>query len=340
MSKITNIINHIALVVDASDSMARHKNDVILVADEQIRHLAERSQELDQETRVSIWVFSSHSNIQCVIWDKDVLRLPSIAEFYTTSGQTALVDATLKSISDLDEIPRRYGDHSFLLYVLTDGQENCSLQSPVALSARLSSLPDYWTTAALVPDHAGVHEAKRFGFPAGNIAIWDKTSSTGVSEVGKRIRVATDTFMMNRKQGIRSTKTLFKTDAAAVNAKTISAAGLTPLPVTSYVLVPVSIPTATIAIKPFVESCGLTFRVGKGYYQLMKPEEIQANKQILIVEKKSGKVFGGQDARNLIGLPDMTVRVKPDVNPDYDVYVQSMSNNRNLIAHTKLLYLS
>lgn len=41
----------------------------------------------------------------------------------------------------------------------------------------------------------------------------------------------------------------------------------------------------------------------------------------------------------MIGLPDMAVRVKPDYNPDYSVYVQSTSINRKLIAGTKYLYL-
>lgn len=336
MTKPANIINHIALILDASLSMSGRAEALITVADEQVKHLAQRSRELDQETRISIWTFSYWNNIHCVVWDMDVLRLPSIREFYKVGGDTAFIDATIKSLDDLAEIPERYGDHSFLCYIFTDGQENNSQKRPADLTKRLTTLPDHWTVAAMVPTQSAKHEAKRFGFPAGNIEVWDTSSTTGVSEAGERIRQATDTFMVNRSAGIRSTKALFATDATRVNAQTITAAGLTPLPMTSYLLVPVP---KDSDIKAFVTGCGLTFRVGKGYYQLMKTEEIQANKQIVIVEKKTGKVFAGQDARNIIGLPDMNVKVKPDYNADYDVYVQSQSNNRKLIAGTKFLYL-
>jgi hypothetical protein len=84
MLKVENIINHIVLVLDASDSMRDIKNDVVKVADNQIQYLATRSKELDQETRITVYTFEggnyySPKNIQCLIYDKDVLRVPSIA---------------------------------------------------------------------------------------------------------------------------------------------------------------------------------------------------------------------------------------------------------------------
>ena len=97
--KTQNIINHIGLVLDASSSMDRYTRKLIEVADNQIKYLATRSQEMNQETRISVWTFADHHNIQCVVWDMDVLRLPSIAEFYKPYGNTALVDAMLKSLS-------------------------------------------------------------------------------------------------------------------------------------------------------------------------------------------------------------------------------------------------
>jgi hypothetical protein len=336
MAKPANIINHIGLVLDASSSMAPHARSLIQVADSQIQHLARRSKELDQETRISVWVFSYANNIQCVVWDKDVLRLPSIAEFYRPNGQTAFVDATLKSIDDLSETPERYGDHSFLLYVLTDGEENNSRNIPSTLLKRITELPNHWTMAALVPNTNAKHEAKRFGFPPGNIEIWDTTSVKGVAEVGERIRAATDAYMDGRTSGLRSTTNLFSTDAATVNAVTIAQAGLAPLARNTYVLIPVPKDTD---ISTFTKQSGFDYRTGKGYYQLMKREEIQVNKDIMVVEKApTARVFSGAQARQLIGLPDMTVKVNPDPNGAYDVFVQSTSNNRKLIAGTKFLY--
>lgn len=337
MNSASNIINHIGFVLDASDSMRKHAANLIKVVDGQVKHMALRSQELEQETRVSLWTFSNATNIQCVVWDMDVLRLPSIANFYQTNGMTAFIDASLKSIADLSETPERYGNHSFLLYVVTDGEENASNARPEALQKRLETLPEHWTVAALVPNATGKHEAKRFGFPAGNIEIWDATSQQGVHEVGERVRQATDNYMLLRRDGIRSTTSLFSTDARTVNSTTIKQANLKPLPRDSYMLVPVPKDTD---IKSFTEDCGRSYRVGNGFYELMKTETIQPNKKIAVVERgPKAQVYVGADARSLIGLPDMIVRVKPDYNPDYAVFVQSTSNNRKLIAHTRYLYV-
>ena len=330
-----NYINHIAFCLDASGSMASRSRDLIRVMDAQVKYLAQRSEELDQETRVSIYTFDTH--VECVVYDKDVLRLPSIAQDYHPGGMTALIDATLKALDDLAQTPELYGEHSFLLFALTDGAENRSVNSSAALTKRLRELPDHWTVAVLTPDQVCKHEAKRFGFPADNIAIWDAVGSTGMVEVGETIRRATDNFMAGRTSGVRGSKSLFSMGADAVNRNTITQAKLMPLPSSLCVLVPVP---RDCVIREFVQECGYEFKVGKQFYQLSKPEKIQATKQIAIVEKKTEAVFTGPNARHLLGLPDAEVRVKPESNPDYWIYVQSTSTNRKLVAGTKLMLLS
>lgn len=336
--KPANIINHIGLVLDASSSMSHLTSSVIKVADAQVAYLAQRSKEMGQETRISIWIFSYANMIDCVVWDMDVLRLPSIASYYVPYGNTALIDATLKSIGDLSETPERYGDHSFLVYVLTDGQENGSVnKNPDTLKARINGLSDNWTLAALVPNSTAKYEAKRFGFPPGNIEVWNTTSELGVEEVGKRIRTATDNYMTGRASGMKSTTGLFSTDAQTVNADTIKNAKLKPLASSKYKLVPVP---RDVEIRQFTIDCGFQYVVGQGFYELSKTETIQRQKTIAIVERgPKGKVYVGADARKMIGLPDAEVRVRPDFNQDYAVYVQSTSVNRKLKVGTKYLYL-
>lgn len=333
-----NIINHVGLVLDESSSMTYHQESLVAAVDAQVKYLARRSQELDQETRISVWTFSGAGSTRCAVWDKDVLRLPSIRSLYRPHGMTALVDASLQAIRDLEETPQRYGDHSFLLYTFTDGQENSSRARGSDLADRIARLPDNWTLAALVPDINGVHEAKRFGFPAGNIERWDTTSADGVTEVASRIQQATDTYMVSRASGVRSTRNLFSTGADAVNTATVSSAALTPLRKDSYLMTRVP---QDASIRDFTErEVGRTYQVGRGYYQLTKTENIQRYKEISVVERRGNRrVFVGRDARGLIGLPDMDVRVKPDYNPDYDIFVQSTSTNRRLKAGTDYLYL-
>lgn len=215
---IQNYINHIVFVVDKSGSMSHLSKEVVKVFDSQISHLATRSKELNQETRVSVYLFDDQ--VECLIYDMDVMRLPSLVGYYKIGGNTALIDATLKSIEDLQKTPELYGDHAFLEYVLTDGEENRSRNRPNALLSKITELPNNWTIAVLVPDQRGVFEAKKFGFPANNIQIWSNTNE-GIKEIGETIRCATDNFMCARSTGIRSTKSLFNLDISKLDLKTI-----------------------------------------------------------------------------------------------------------------------
>lgn len=336
-----NDITHVALVLDASSSMTYVGSKLVQVADGLIAHLARRSQELDQETRVSVYTFSWADNIRCAIYDRDVLRLSTLAKHYQVGGNTALCKATLEALNDLAMTPEKHGRHSFLMYVLTDGEENASsAQDRRDLPQALAALPDHWTVACMVPDTQGVQEAKRFGFPPGNIDKWDATSARGVEEAVRRIQTTADHFMTQRSQSggtFRGTRSLFSTGADVVNATTVKSA-LVPLDTSAYVLTHVAERTR---IDDWVNiSMGLRYQVGRGYYELVKSEKIQPQKKIMVLEKSTQKVYHGPAARQILGLPDMEVRVKPDANKEYTILVQSTSVNRILPEHTKLLYLT
>jgi hypothetical protein len=336
-----NYINHIAMVLDMSGSMWPHRKDLITVADGQITHLAQRSKELDQETRVTVYTFSNI--VECVVYDKDVLRLPSIAKFYDPHGGTALRDATGRALIELAETPERYGDHAFLIYVLTDGEENSSkLVTTAQLNSSINALPDHWTVAALVPHALGKHEAKQCGFPADNIAIWNPDTAAGVTEVGATIRQATESFMTNRAKGVRGSKSIFSIASDVLNTQTVAAAGLTPLDVKAYDIIHIDpkLPEKT-PVREYVEDIlGLKFRTGSVYYELTQSERIQLGKEVLVQNKKTGHVYGGQNARDLLGLPDMNVTVKPDgVNKDFRVLIQSKSTNRHMDPNTTVLIM-
>lgn len=332
---VGNYINHVVLVLDASYSMDGHAKTLIKVTDAQIEYLARRSEELNQETRVSIYDFAD--DVRCLVYDMDVLRLPSIDTLYSTRGRTALIDATLKSLEDLGQTATLYGDHAFLTYVLTDGYNNASRNRPHTLKSRLASLPANWTVAALVPGDQEREACVHYGFPVDNVAIWDAQSAQGIIEVGKTIRDATENFMQARsKGGFVGTRSLFSTGLDAVNAQTVHAT-LTPLQKGTYDIIPVH---QDSPIRDYVYSRGLDYEIGKGFYQLTKTENIQPQKKIAIREKATGKVYWGDAARDLLGLPrGVQVRVKPDLNPEYDVFVQSTSVNRKLIRDTDLLVL-
>lgn len=335
--KSQNYINHIGLLLDKSYSMYRLVDQVIQVVDDLIAHLAQRSKELDQETRVTVYVFDDTP--KCVIYDKDVLRLPSVREFYRASGNTALIDATLLSISDLRLTPQKYGDHAFLTYVFTDGQENASSKNgQYQITSTLTTLNDNETVAVLVPDQHGVAMAKRYGFPADNVAIWE-VSAKGLTEVATKITKSADTFMTSRTQGVRSSKTIFSMDLGTVNKATVNSKTLVSLDRDAYLLLDVKTPHDGFQIRDFVEEQGHPYKMGKAYYQLTKTEKIQPQKNVALQNIHSGRIYTGPQARDLLGLSDQEDRVKPDGNPEYRVYIQSTSVNRKLVQGTKLLLL-
>ncbi|MFF7357119.1 MULTISPECIES: vWA domain-containing protein [Streptomyces] len=345
MSKSQNYINHVALVLDASSSMSHLSRKVVEVADQQISYLARRSRELDQETRVTVYVFADE--VECVIYDKDVLRMPSLQQLYQVGGMTALLAAALKSQRELAQTAQLYGDHSFLTFVLTDGQENASHRCPDspardprelvdAVTEMFETQEDNWTLAVLVPDQMGKREAMQCGFPKDNIAIWDATSTQGLEEAGQVIQQATEKFMVGRTKGIRGSRAVFSMGAEAVNKDTIKAAGLTPVDPSQYQLIPV---TRDAAIRDWVVESGHTYRTGGAFYQLSKSEKIQARKQIAVLDKKTDRVYTGPEARALLGLPDVEVRVKPDHNDGFTIFVQSTSVNRKLVPNTRILLM-
>lgn len=339
MHKAQSLINHVALVLDASYSMKGRESAVVRVTDEQIKHLAQRSAELNQETRVSVYRFGEQT-IECLIFDMDVARLPSANDLYGVLREnTSLIDATLKSQEDLATTSQLYGDHAFLTFVLTDGQENRSRRRPKELADAIFGMDVNWSIGFLVPDQSGVRYMEQLGVLRDSIAIWDVNSAKGLDVAASAIRTATDNFMTQRTKGVRGSRSVFSTGVDAVNKRTVSA-NLAPLKSGEYTLLTVRASEDRTRIDDFVEAKGFLYTKGSAFYQLTKRERIQPQKLIVVVDKRTGKAYSGDDARSLIGLPNDYISVKPDYNPDYDIYVQSTSYNRLLVGNTKLLLLT
>ena len=79
------------------------------------------------------------------------------------------------------------------------------------------------------------------------------------------------------------------------------------------------------------------YRLGSAYYQVTKPEKIQAGKVVAVIEKATGKMYSGPESRKLVGLPDYEVKASPADFKDFDLFVQSHSTNRKLVKDTHLI---
>lgn len=95
----------------------------------------------------------------------------------------------------------------------------------------------------------------------------------------------------------------------------------------------------TMDIQSFCRKMGIRFQKGRGFYEFMKVEIIQAGKEIVLMDRTTGELYEGEAARALIGLHgSSTCRSKPVGLEKYRVFVQSTSVNRKLIAGQGFLY--
>ena len=373
----TNIINHVALVLDGSTSMAHLERKTVEVADDWIKRTAKASHDLGQETRVSVYLFGHV--VECLIYDMDALRLPSIKSLYKIAGDTSLLDATYQAITDLERVATNfvqvqagrhgtdrmdYGDHGFLVWVITDGEENASFCASDA-QRKLRSLPDGFNVGALVPGTGrrgrglsadlAIERLVQYGFRRENVTTWE-TTAQGISDAMDAVHTATVGYMNLRSTGVKTSAGLFTPDTSHLTQRDLSnVPSLGPGQFRMYTLPdpPTGAPVDYTSlnadqkrkhwpeISAFVEAqTGVAYVLGQGYYQLTKPEEVQPQKKVAIYQKKGHKVYVGAEARKVIGLPDHTLKVNPATHPDYDIFVQSTSVNRKLVPGTTLLLLS
>jgi hypothetical protein len=327
-------IDHVALILDRSGSMGSLTEAIISAVDAQVAALKQRSLAMKREVRISVYQFGSDT--ECLIFDTDVLRLPSIRGLYRIQGMTALADAIHKGIDDLETTSTIYGDHAFLLIGMTDGRENDSTyEGRRALPGRLKGLAarDNWTTGLMVPSEMARFEAEALGFAKGNIGVWGNDAA----EFSRLASEGVESFTSSRVSGQRSTTNLFGNGPQNVNKASVAALDM--LSPTSYRVLPVPGQDGEKhESRAFVESVGLMYRRGAVYYQWTKGETIQAHKEIIVLEKATDRAFSGAEARRLIGLPpDVAVQGSPQWNPDYVVFIQSKTHTRKLLARTRVL---
>ena len=93
-------------------------------------------------------------------------------------------------------------------------------------------------------------------------------------------------------------------------------------------------------IDQFVKNEGLTFQKGKGFYEFTKAVDIQSYKEVVLMDRRTGDMFTGNKAREIMGIPiGVNARCRPETYSDkYIAFIQSTSMNRKLLAGTKFLY--
>lgn len=326
--------NHIAILLDVSVSMSSILPQVKKVFQNQIEFLRKKSILAEQETRVSVYVFSDE--VKNLIYDVDVARPMEIDDLRSV-GNTALLDAVGISIDDFKLLPEKYGDHSFILYLLTDGQENWSRKfNARTIRDKIAGLPENYSVCAFAPGRNSIELLEAYGIPKGNIEKWD-TTDAGVKEVGDKFERSMDNFYTARSKGVRASSTIFSdlSKLTLADVKTVAKE------IKNYQII-INEDVKAVYIKPLVESkLKIDYVKGRSFYELVKNETVQEDKSIAIQDKKTGKIYAGYDARAILNLPSIgSVKITPVQSPKWNIYVQSNAVNRNVIPKQRVLVLT
>ena len=340
-------INHVAIILDESGSMWDIRKDAINTFNSWITDLKKESAIHGIETYLTVIKFSNMS--ECILDSHNVNEVRKLTEYdYKPSGQTALFSGVEKSIKMLSKFVdgdfnlfsnKHRKNISGLVIVITDGQENASgnlcIRNTEELIKNKTSWGN-WTFAFLLPPGQKNNFLNRFpSVSSDNVMTWE-CSKEGLKEVNLVSTQSFGNYYRDRSMGQKSTTTFFATtDLSKVTKKVINKELDD---VTSKYKI-VNNMMDGMAIKEFVEEkTKARYILGSSYYQLMKKEKIQPNKDVIIMDKTTNKLYGGDSARQLIGLKDNEfLVVTPGNHMNYEVFVKSNSVNRKLSRGTKVL---
>jgi hypothetical protein len=339
---------YIGIIRDHSGSMSSLANTAKTDYNNLIAEIKKNAIDNSLDTIISVMEcgvrssgYSGRSENKLVVKNSSILGVKPIETYIANGGSTPLYDAVGKLISTLMEVPDAADpDVSFLLMVLTDGQENSSNEYTAhSLRQTITKLQnsDKWSFTFRVPPgnrysitHLGVH--------SNNIYEWE-TSNKGLEQATVATASAITAYYSDRVSGATSTRSFYSTDMTDVSAQKVKSALQDVTDEVKLFQVPFSEDGSQI--RDFIEQkINGNMKKGASFYQLTKKEdEVQEYKQILIRDKKSKKIYAGVHARQLLGLPFIgTVKIVPGNHGNYDIFIQSTSVNRKLVGGTSVLY--
>lgn len=326
---------YVALLIDSSASMSSFAEQALRSFNDMLNTIKERAVADNLPTKIMLVSFDGNYSILQKLTESNFTREVGLREYRANGASTAMFDAVGAAMEVLeDEAPAKA---NILLIVITDGQDNSSTRfNARQLSTRIKSLQgtDRWTIAMNVP-HGYKSALEKMGIPSDNIKEWEQTTR-GAQELGIHTRSALNTYYAASASGQTSVRNFYQpvtTDLSDVTKHDIKKLADLSSRFHEYEVSKESV------IQSFVEAkTKRAYSLGTAYYQLMKTEKVQPSKAVLLRDKATGKVLGGHEARDLIGLPATDhARVKPGNHSNFDIFVQSNSTNRILPRGTHVL---
>ena len=339
--------NYIGISRDHSASMRGIANAAARDFNSNIQSIREESIAHNQDTIVSVIKcgyrdkFVSTSNV-FESRNSNILAIQPIpeSEYRADGNSTPLFDSVMELINDFSKVPDANDPEvSFLIMVITDGEDNSSRTSGRQLADHIRRLQstDRWTFVFRVPRGYKRHLVS-LGLLEGNILEWDQTQR-GVEVATQATTQAMRSFYSARASGVKSTST-FYTDLSNISADQVKSV-LTDI--SSEISIWSVLPQEDgVQVRDFCEKrLGNTGMLkGAAFYELTKREpKVQDYKQIVIRDKSTKMIYGGSAARDMLGLPHVgDVKLAPGNHGNFDIFIQSTSVNRKLPAGSSVLY--
>lgn len=338
----------IGLVRDHSGSMRCIANAASKDYNSKIAAIRDAAINLQQDTIVSVVEcgYGSTDKVRRVVVNSSVTALQPMGRYIADGTGTPLWDSVGELIELFESSPDiNNKDVSFLVMAITDGHENCSVKytaDSLARKIRQLQATDRWTFVFRVPRNHGSSIMAKLGVSEYNIQEWDQTDA-GVEKAAKRDAEAFTQYLTSRSMGVTATTRFY----ANLDEGQMQKAKAELVDISAEVAMwPVKQTEDNMEIRPFVEgrlaitNSGATLLKGAAFYQLQKTEpKVQDHKKIIICDKKTNVLYGGDAARQVLGLPTVgTCRLAPGSHANYDIFIQSTSVNRKLTAGTFVIY--
>ena len=95
------------------------------------------------------------------------------------------------------------------------------------------------------------------------------------------------------------------------------------------------------SVKEFTKANGLKFAKGKVFYKLVKKENVQNYKNVVVKRRIDGSCMTGEPVKALLKIKNkkvLSVSLDSTDYPDFDIFIQSTSHNRKLDAGSSMLF--
>lgn len=332
------LVNDIVFIMDASGSMSGLEDSVIKLLNDQLAHLKTEFYRGGQKSRVSVITFDYAYNINYVYKNVDIETARKVTRAdYKPYGSTALFDAVGKGINDfLGGASFNEPETSFVVIAYTDGHENASqvYRSGHQLATLIHQAQNTrrFTVTFQVP-RGHKHSIISLGVPDDNVREFEATER-GVYEASQNTSAGLTRHFSNRALGLTETRNFYvETDLSKLKTSDLKR-NLDDISSEYGIFVA----DWEGQIRDFVEDkTQKPYQKGGAYYQLIKKETVQGDKDILIYDKLKMALYGGDDARGLVGLPvGADAKVTPGDHANYEIFVQSTSVNRKLMVGQKV----